>query len=176
MNTITRKMRSSCLIASLSVYLIFSLPCGVLAHHTAVHGSGVNGNTQRSLTANAQEVWNQPFYLDVRKQDVRSGAVDEDNEWVMDHFYNPHTGQNIIPLHTTTAIQSARTHWDQAYKLRTSSGPASSRPGKADTSSSPMPPTARSWPTPSSSHWRTIEVTIGGARSAGRAPRTPARA
>lgn len=81
-------------------------------HATSVHGGGVGGHVDRSLTANAFAVVNSPGFTAAQRQEVTRGTVDEDlGARPINHFYNPITGRNTMPFHTENALGRANRLW-----------------------------------------------------------------
>ncbi len=81
-------------------------------HATSVHGGGVGGNPDRSVTANAFAVVNSPGFTAAQREEVTKGTVDEDlGARPINHFYNPITGRNTMPFHTENALGRANRLW-----------------------------------------------------------------
>lgn len=87
-------------------------------HVTGVHGGGVLGNPDRSITANAFAVLNSPFYTARDARDTAEGTVDEDiGARPINHFYNPVTGLNTMPARRMDAVVRTEDFWKRARLL-----------------------------------------------------------
>ena len=67
MSTLIDRVRLSLLLPGILGIVVVLLPIAAFAHHTDVHGGGVNNDTQRSLTIDAHEVWNNGFSEDAQE-------------------------------------------------------------------------------------------------------------
>lgn len=96
-------------------------PAPVAKHVTDVHGRGVLGDPDRSMTANAFAILDSGFYSRLRRRDTARGTVDEDiGARPINHFYNPVTGLNTMPVSRMGAVERAEDFWRQAlnrYRL-----------------------------------------------------------
>ena len=87
-------------------------------HVSEVHGGGVDGDPTRSLSANAFAVLGGSDYSAAAQTLVEKGTVDEDKGGrPINHFYNPITGLNTMPLNIETALRRAERRWNTAALL-----------------------------------------------------------